>query len=74
MDGVFAFSTVPLRLATWIGFVVVGLSLCAGLFIVGWRNNIGVLLCANEKAQNARARNATRRDLFISFISNWKRG
>lgn len=37
MDGVFAFSTVPLRLATYLGFATVGLSLCAGLFIVGWR-------------------------------------
>jgi glycosyltransferase involved in cell wall biosynthesis len=37
MDGVFAFSTVPLRLATYLGFAVVGLSLCAGLFIIGWR-------------------------------------
>ena len=37
MDGVFAFSTVPLRLATWLGFGAVGISLCAGLFIIGWR-------------------------------------
>lgn len=37
MDGVFAFSNVPLRLATYLGFTAVGLSLCAGLFIVGWR-------------------------------------
>lgn len=37
MDGVFAFSTVPLRLATILGFAAVVFSLCAGLFIVGWR-------------------------------------
>jgi len=37
LDGMFAFSTVPLRLATWLGFGAVVLSLCAGLFIVGWR-------------------------------------
>jgi dolichol-phosphate mannosyltransferase len=37
MDGVFAFSTVPLRLATYLGFVSVALSLFAGLFILGWR-------------------------------------
>ena len=37
LDGVFAFSTVPLRLATWLGFGAVVVSLCAGVFIVGWR-------------------------------------
>jgi polyisoprenyl-phosphate glycosyltransferase len=37
MDGVFAFSTLPLRLATFLGFFAVGLSVVAGLFILSWR-------------------------------------
>jgi glycosyltransferase involved in cell wall biosynthesis len=37
MDGVFAFSTMPLRLATYLGFVAVALSVCLGSFILVWR-------------------------------------
>jgi len=37
MDGVFAFSTLPLRLATYLGFFAVGLAVLAGLFILSWR-------------------------------------
>jgi dolichol-phosphate mannosyltransferase len=37
MDGVFAFSTLPLRLATYLGFLAVGFSVLAGLFILSWR-------------------------------------
>ncbi|MSU57616.1 MAG: glycosyltransferase [Pedosphaera sp.] len=37
LDGVFAFSTAPLRLATYLGFTVVLAALGTGLFIVSWR-------------------------------------
>jgi glycosyltransferase involved in cell wall biosynthesis len=37
MDGVFAFSTLPLRVGTYLGFGAVGISMLAGLFIVVWR-------------------------------------
>ncbi len=36
-DGVFAFSTLPLRLATYLGFASLALSVMAGLFILGWK-------------------------------------
>ena len=36
MDGVFAFSPVPLRLATYLGFVSLVLSLAGGLFVLVW--------------------------------------
>lgn len=36
-DGIFAFSTVPLRLATWLGLAGVVLSMMAGVFILAWR-------------------------------------
>jgi dolichol-phosphate mannosyltransferase len=36
-DGVFAFSTLPLRLATYLGFASLGLSMLAGLFILAWK-------------------------------------
>lgn len=36
-DGVFAFSTAPLRIATWLGFGGVGVSILLGAFIVAWR-------------------------------------
>lgn len=36
-DGVFAFSTMPLRIATIIGFGVTLLSLILGLFLLSWR-------------------------------------
>jgi polyisoprenyl-phosphate glycosyltransferase len=36
-DGIFAFSTFPLRLATWLGFVTVGLGVLLALFILVWR-------------------------------------
>ena len=36
-DGVFAFSTAPLRLATWIGFGGVLIALALGFFILAWR-------------------------------------
>lgn len=36
-DGVFAFSTLPLRLATYLGFLALGFSLLAGIFVLSWR-------------------------------------
>jgi dolichol-phosphate mannosyltransferase len=36
-DGVFAFSTLPLRLATYLGFAALGFSMVAGLFVIAWR-------------------------------------
>jgi polyisoprenyl-phosphate glycosyltransferase len=36
-DGVFAFSTLPLRMATYAGFAAVALSVVAGLFVLAWR-------------------------------------
>jgi dolichol-phosphate mannosyltransferase len=36
-DGIFAFSTVPLRLATHLGFYAVGFSILAAVFVVAWR-------------------------------------
>jgi dolichol-phosphate mannosyltransferase len=36
-DGVFDFSTQPLRLATYLGFASLGLSLIAGLFVLAWK-------------------------------------
>jgi len=36
-DGVFAFSTLPLRLATYVGFASVGLSMIAGIFLLIWK-------------------------------------
>ena len=36
-DGVFAFSTLPLRAATYVGLGALGLSLIAGIFILAWR-------------------------------------
>jgi polyisoprenyl-phosphate glycosyltransferase len=37
MDGVFAFSPLPLRLATYLGFGVLGISAVFGLFIFIWK-------------------------------------
>jgi dolichol-phosphate mannosyltransferase len=36
-DGVFAFSILPLRLATYLGFFAVAVSLLAGMFVLVWR-------------------------------------
>ena len=36
-DGIFAFSTLPLRLATYLGFYTVGFSIFAAIFVVAWR-------------------------------------
>ena len=36
-DGMFAFSTLPLRLATYLGFASLGVSLLAGLVILSWK-------------------------------------
>ncbi len=36
-DGILAFSTVPLRLSSYLGFIVMGISIAAGLFILLWR-------------------------------------
>jgi polyisoprenyl-phosphate glycosyltransferase len=36
-DGVFAFSLLPLRLATYLGLCAVGFSISAGVFVVVWR-------------------------------------
>jgi dolichol-phosphate mannosyltransferase len=36
-DGVFAFSVLPLRLATYLGFFAVLVSLMAGMFVLIWR-------------------------------------
>jgi polyisoprenyl-phosphate glycosyltransferase len=36
-DGVFDFSTLPLRLAAYLGFASLGLSLMAGLFVLAWK-------------------------------------
>jgi dolichol-phosphate mannosyltransferase len=36
-DGLFAFSTLPLRLATYLGFCGVALALAVGIFIMAWR-------------------------------------
>lgn len=36
-DGVFAFSPLPLRLATYLGFAGLGLSVVTGCFILAWR-------------------------------------
>ena len=36
-DGVFAFSSLPLQLATYLGFCGVGFSMVAGVFILTWR-------------------------------------
>jgi dolichol-phosphate mannosyltransferase len=36
-DGIFAFSTMPLRLATHLGFYAVIFSLLAGIFVIAWR-------------------------------------
>lgn len=36
-DGIFAFSTVPLRLATHLGFYAVVFSIGAALFVIAWR-------------------------------------
>ncbi|SPE58884.1 putative enzyme [Verrucomicrobia bacterium] len=36
-DGVFAFTTLPLRFATYVGFAGLGLSVVAGIFILAWR-------------------------------------
>lgn len=37
MDAVFAFSPLPLRLATYLGFGSLGLSILAGLFVLAWK-------------------------------------
>jgi glycosyltransferase involved in cell wall biosynthesis len=37
LDGIFAFSTVPLRLATWFGLSIVALSAAVVVFVVIWR-------------------------------------
>lgn len=37
MDGVFAFSPLPLRLATYLGFVSLVLSLAAAVFLLAWK-------------------------------------
>ena len=36
-DGIFAFSTMPLKIATLMGFGAVGFSILAGLFVIAWR-------------------------------------
>ena len=36
-DGIFAFSTMPLRLATYMGFCAVGFSILAAIFVIAWR-------------------------------------
>lgn len=36
-DGIFSFSTMPLRFATYLGFLGVALSVLAGLFVLAWR-------------------------------------
>jgi dolichol-phosphate mannosyltransferase len=36
-DGIFAFSTVPLRVATFLGFAGVGVSILFGGFVLAWR-------------------------------------
>ena len=36
-DGIFAFSTMPLRLATYMGFYAVAFSILAALFVIAWR-------------------------------------
>jgi hypothetical protein len=38
-DGVFAFSTLPLRLATYLGLVAMGFSAVAAVFVPAWRLN-----------------------------------
>lgn len=37
MDGVFAFSPLPLRLATYLGFVSLAVSLAAAIFLLAWK-------------------------------------
>lgn len=37
MDGIFSFSTFPLRLAVWLGLLTVGLCLFLSAFILAWR-------------------------------------
>ncbi len=37
LDGILSFSTLPLRLATYLGFAAMGLSLFMGLFTLAWR-------------------------------------
>ena len=37
MDGIFSFSTLPLRLAVWLGFFTVCLCLFLSVFILAWR-------------------------------------
>jgi len=37
MDGVFAFSAFPLRLATYLGFLIVGASLAATVLVLTWK-------------------------------------
>jgi len=37
LDGIFAFSTFPLRVATWLGLSIVGLSLLGVIFVLIWR-------------------------------------
>jgi dolichol-phosphate mannosyltransferase len=36
-DGLFSFSTLPLRLATYLGFITLTLSMLVGLFHIAWR-------------------------------------
>jgi dolichol-phosphate mannosyltransferase len=36
-DGIFSFTTIPLRLATWVGFVMALLSSAFLLFVASWR-------------------------------------
>ena len=37
MDGIFGFSTMPLRLATYLGFLTVGLTMLSALLMLFWR-------------------------------------
>ncbi|HYM09477.1 MAG TPA: glycosyltransferase family 2 protein [Bryobacterales bacterium] len=37
LDGIFSFSTFPLRLATWFGLVIVALSMLVVIFVLIWR-------------------------------------
>jgi glycosyltransferase involved in cell wall biosynthesis len=36
-DGIFSFSTLPLRFATYLGFLGLALSMIAGVFVLAWR-------------------------------------
>ncbi len=46
-DGVFAFSPLPLRLATYVGFISLFISVLAAVFILVWKT-VGFRLCGYE--------------------------